>query len=121
MLDLKPYFDAVNSAEADVQRVANEIDTLFRAGTDESKVAALEMRSDLEAAQAKHAEAMSLYEAMQKANRPNDIAKNFVPVSSATSEQTEDNQPTVIKRQEYERMSLTDRARYIHSGGTLED
>lgn len=121
MLDLKPYFDAVNTTEAEVQRIANEIDVLFREGTDESKVKALGLRPALDEAQAKHAEAVSLYESMQKANRPNDAAKNFVPVSNTTSEDDEGRQPTVIKREEYNRLSLNDRAKFIRLGGTLED
>jgi ElaB/YqjD/DUF883 family membrane-anchored ribosome-binding protein len=121
MLDLKPYFDAVNAAEAEVQRVASELDAIFREGTDESKAKALELRSALDEAQSKHAEAVSLYEAMQKANRPNDVAKNFVPVANPSTTQTEGSQPTVIKRQEYDKMSLLDRSRFVRSGGTIED
>jgi len=121
MLDLKPYFDAVNTAEAKVQEIASEIDVLFNEGTDESKEKALALRPALDEAQSKHAAAIALYETMQKANRPNDVAKNFVPVSSTSTELSEGNQPTVIKRQEYDRMSLMDRARFIHSGGILED
>ena len=120
MRDLKPYFDAVNAAEAEVQRIAHEIDELFREGTDESKAKALELRPALDEAQNKYAETVSFYESMQMANRPNDIAKNFVPVSN-TKPDDEGSQPTVIKRQEYDRMSLVDRARFIKSGGTLED
>jgi hypothetical protein len=121
MLDLKPYFDAVNAAEAEVQRIANDIDVLFTEGTEESKVKALELRPALDEAQAKHAEAITLYEAMQKANRPNDIAKNFVPVSTTTPDDAEGSQPTVIKRQDYDRLSLVDRAQFIRSGGTVQD
>ena len=121
MLDLKPYFDAVNAADAEVQRIANEIDVLFREGTDESKIKALALRPALDEAQSKHAEAVSLYETMQKANRPNDVAKNFVPVSNTISEPGEGSQPAIIKRQEYDRLNLIDRARYIRSGGTVED
>jgi hypothetical protein len=121
MLDLKPYFDAVNAAEEEVQRIANEIDALFIEGTDESKVKALELRPALDEAQAKHAEAVSLYESMQKANRPNDVAKNFIPISNTRPDEAEGSQPTVIKRQEYDQMDLVERARYIRSGGTLED
>lgn len=120
MLDLKPYFDAVNAAEAEVQRVAHELDELFRQGTEESKIDALALRPALDEAQNKHAEAISLYEAMQKANRPNDVAKNFIPVSQ-TNPEAENNQPTAIKRQDYEQLSLVDRARFIRSGGTIED
>jgi len=121
MVDLKPYFDAVNAAEAEVQRIANDLDALFRQGTEESKAQALALRPALDAAQSKHAEAVSLYEAIQKANRPNDIAKNFVPISNIPPDQAGGRQPAVIQRQEYDRMSLVDRARYIKSGGVLED
>jgi hypothetical protein len=120
MLDLKPYFDAVNAAETEVQRIAHELDVLFCEGTEESKIKALALRPALDEAQNKHTEAVSLYEAIQKANRPNDVAKNFIPVSTTTPE-AENNQPTVIKRQDYDRLSLTDRAKFIRSGGTLED
>jgi len=121
MLDLKPYFDAVNAAEAEVQRIANEIDGLFRDGTDESKVKALALRPALDEAQGKHAEAVALYESMQKANRPNDVARNFVPVSTTEVEPVEGSQPSVIKRPDYDRLSLVDRARFIQSGGTVQD
>lgn len=120
MLDLKPYYDAVNAADAEVQRVASEIDALFRDGTDESKAQALAMRPALDEAQAKHAEAVQMYEAMQRANRPNDAAKNFVPVSN-TQPDPDGNQPSVIKRAEYDRLSLVDRAKFIRSGGRVED
>ncbi len=121
MFDLKPYFDAVNAAEAEVQRVAHELDELFRQGTDESTAKALELRPALDEAQARHADAVTLYESMQRANRPNDVARNFVPVSTTQSEPAEGHQPTVIKRADYERLPLVDRAHFIRSGGRLED
>jgi len=121
MVDLKTYFDAVNTAEAEVQRVANEIDTLFREGSEESKAKALAMKPALDAAQARHAEAVELYEAMQKTNRPNDVAKNFIPVSQTKTDTAENSQPTIIKRQEYDKLTPVDRAKFIKSGGRLED
>jgi len=121
MLDLKPYFDAVIAADADVQRVAAEIDALFRSGTEETMQQAIALRPALDQAQNKHAEAVTLYEAMQKANRPNDAAKNFVPVSSTQAEAVGQQQPSTIKRQEYDRLSLVERERFIKSGGTVSD
>lgn len=121
MLDLKPYMDAVNAADEQVQRVAHDIDTLFTEGTDESKAKALGLRSALEEAQTKHADALAMYESMQKANRPNDIAKNFVPVSQNNPAEAEGNQPTMIKRSEYDKLELVDRAKFIRSGGKIED
>ena len=58
---------------------------------------------------------------MQKANRPNDIAKNFIPVSTAPAEQVEGDQPSVIKRPIYDKLSLVNRALFIKSGGRIED
>ena len=121
MIDLKPYFDAVNETEAEVQRVAAELDARVRSGSDESMAAALARRPELEAAQKKHAEAVKFYETMQLANRPNDVAKNFVPISNAPQEPAEGSQPSLIKRADYDRLSLVDRDRFIKSGGTLED
>lgn len=121
MIDLKPYLDAVNAAADEVQRKASEIDALFTHGTDESKIQALELRPSLEEAQSEHSKQLALYESMQKANRPNDIAKNFVPVSTTQPEQADGSQPTVIKRSDYNAMGLVQRARFIKSGGTVED
>lgn len=121
MTDLKPYFDNVNTAEAEVQRIAAEINELFTEGSDENKVKALELRPSLGEAQQKHAEAVALFEAMQNANRPNDIAKNFIPVSTAQPEQIEGDQPSVIKRSDYDKMSLVNRALFVKSGGRIED
>ena len=121
MVDLKPYFDAVNTAEAEVQRIAAELDGLFREGSEESKAKALAMKPTLDAAQGGHSEAVALYEAMQLTNRPNDVAKNFVPVSQTKIDATENSQPTIIKRAEYDKLTPVDRAKFIKSGGRLED
>jgi hypothetical protein len=121
MIDLKPYYDNVMATEAEVQRIASEIDAQFRLETEEGKAKALEMQPQLIDAQVKHAEAVSLYESMQRSNRPNDIAKNFVPVSTTTPEGEEGGQPSVIKRSEYDKLSLVNRAKFIKSGGSVED
>ena len=121
MRDLKPYFDAVNATADKVQAIACEIDVLFCEGSDESKVKALELRPALDQAQAEHANAVALFESMQKADRPNDIARNFIPVSTIQPDQTEGNQPSVIKRTDYNEMSLVQRAQFVKSRGTVED
>ncbi len=121
MIDLKLYFDAVNTSEAEVQRIASELDTLFHLETDEAHAQALAKKAELDEALKKHDEAISIYESMQKTNRPNEIAKNFVPVSTTKTEPAEGSQPTVIKRADYNQLSLVDRARFVKSGGTVED
>lgn len=121
MLDLKPYYDAVVAAEAEVQRVANEIDAHFREGSDEGKAKALELRPALDDAQNKLKDAETFYQAMQNSTRPNDVIKNFVPISSTENETSIGNQPTVIKRSEFNKLSLVDQANFVRSGGKIED
>ena len=121
MIDLKPYLDAVNTTEAEVQRIANELDAQFHLETDEAKAQALTKKAELDGALKKHDEAVAIYESMQKTNRPNSIAKNFVPVSTTQTEPAEGSQPTLIKRQDYDKLSLVDRARFVKSGGMVED
>lgn len=120
MIDPKPYQDRAIAKEAEVQRIAAEIDRLFTDGTDEGQVKALELQPALEEAQSEAAKALAFYESVLKTNRPNDIAKNFVPVSTET-EDADGSQPSVIKRPEYDRMDLVQRALFIKSGGRVED
>lgn len=121
MLDLKPYYDAVVDAEAEVQRIAAEIDTQFRVETEEGQAKALELRPALEDAQSKLEDATKFYESMQNSTRPNDVIKNFIPVSNTQADPDEGSQPTLIKRQDYDALSLVDRANFIRSGGKIED
>ncbi len=122
MFDLKPYLDAVNAAKDEEQRIANEIHTLLSDGTEESKLKAVaDLQPQLDEVQTKLAKAESLYESMQKANRPNDIAKNFVPISNSQPADEVDQQPTTIKRAEFNKLSVNDQAKFIRSSGTVED
>jgi signal peptide peptidase SppA len=121
MNDLKPFYDAVMSAEEEVQQLAKQISDLYAEGSDESKAKILDIKPQLDAALKKKDEAVTLYESMQKANRPNDVAKNFIPISNTSPEDAESRQPTVIKRADYDALSLVDRAKFIRSGGTVED
>lgn len=121
MIDLKPYYDKVMTSEAEVQRLAAELDALYHQESEEAKALMLEKKTELDKALAAHDEAVADYERMQKTNRPNDVAKNFVPVSTIQPEEAEGSQPTVIKRSEYDKLSPVDQARFIKSGGTVED
>lgn len=121
MLDLKPYHDAVITADEEVKRVANEINTLFLTGTDEAKVQALALQETLDTAQAKYDAAHKLYESLKKANQSGDIAKNFVPVSPTNPTDEEEHSPTVMKRSDWIALSHVDRAAFIKGGGKLED
>lgn len=120
--DLKPYYDAVNSAQAEVDRIAHEIDTAMTDGSDEAKLKALELQPELDGALKKLEDASKLYESRQKADRPNDIAKNYVPVSNTPVESSNgDQQPTEINRAAFNALSLVDQSKFIRSGGTVKD
>jgi ElaB/YqjD/DUF883 family membrane-anchored ribosome-binding protein len=121
MLDLKPYYDAVVTADADVKRVANDIDTLFREGTDEAKEKALALQEPLDIAQAKFNAATKLYESLKKANTGSDVAQRFVPVSDAPATPEDDESPRMMKRSDWIALSPSDRATFIKGGGKLED
>ncbi len=120
-MDLKPYYDEAVAAEAEVQRIAAEIDTLFRDGTDEGKKKALEMRPALDEAQTKLDDANAFYEKMQNATRPNDVLKNFIPASETDADPEEGSQPSVVKRADFDKMSPKNQYDFIHLGGTVED
>ena len=121
MLDLKPYFDAVNAAKAEVQRVASELDALFREGTDEAKTKALAMQPELDEAQKKQDEAEALYESLKKTNQPNAVAQNFVPVSETPASLEDDESKGVMKRSEFEALHPAARVDFLKSGGKVED
>jgi len=120
MADLKRYYDRCVVAEAEVQRIAAEVDTLLEAGGEENEARAMELRPALDGALERADEAQELYASMQRSNRPNDAAKNFVPVSN-TSLEGEDEQPSTIKRSEFELLDDGARDKFIRSGGRVED
>lgn len=121
MIDLKASFDAVNAAQAHLQQKASQINDMLGQGTDEASAQALEMRPELDAAQAAYDQALDMYQALQMVNRPNDIARNFVPVTTDGSPGGEGEQPTTIKRDAYNKLNLVDRAKFVQSGGKIED
>ena len=43
-VNLKPYYDSAIAADAEVQRILNDMDAAFNEGTDEGKTKALELR-----------------------------------------------------------------------------
>jgi hypothetical protein len=65
MQNLKPYYDAALSADAEVKRILAEMDAAFNSATEEGKQKALEMRPALDAAKAKAEESNKLYISMR--------------------------------------------------------
>jgi len=120
MLDLKPYHDAVLAADAEVKVVANQIDTLFREGTDEAKNSALALQETLDTAQAKYDAATKLYESMKKSSQSSNVAQNFVPVSTTSPTPEAEAPKNVMTLAEYNALSPQDRLAFAKRGGKLE-
>jgi hypothetical protein len=121
MLDLKPYHDAVLAADAEVQRVANDIDVLFQGETDESKTQALALRPALDEAQSKADEAMKLYESLKKSAQPSNLA-DFVPASQTPIDPETPQEPLgTLKLNEFQAMTPAARLKFAKGGGKVED
>ena len=119
MLDLKPYHDAVITADAEVQRIANEIDAAFQQGTEEGTGQALALRPALDEAQTKYDAAMKLYESLKKASQPSNVATNFVPVSPTLPDG--ETPKAEMKRNEFEALNAVEKRKYALSGGRIID
>lgn len=116
-MNLKTYFDAVQSAQADVLRVANEIDAAFTLGTDEGKTQAMAMRTELDGAQAKATEAQALYDSMKAAASTGDAAAKFVPVAESVDKA----EKKTVTRAEYEALDFQSRYDFFKAGGEIVD
>ncbi len=121
MRDLKPFYDEVVKKQAAVEKIATDMAELMSDESDEGKALVLEMKPELVAAQDELKEAEDTYERMTQANAPSDVLKNFVPVSNTEGEPGPDQQPSTIKRVDFDKLSPADRAEFIHSGGKVED
>ncbi len=120
MIDLKPYFDAAQVADAEVMRIMDDMNTHFSDGTDEGKQAALDLRPALDVAKGKAADANQLYISMRDAAATsNSAAREFVPVSDSTSKAGD---PTKeMKRQEFEALDAAARVKFIKAGGVVTE
>ncbi|MHB1482094.1 MAG: hypothetical protein ACYCXH_07235 [Bellilinea sp.] len=118
MIDLKPYFDAAQAADIEVQRIMNEMNEHFNAGTEEGKQAALDMRPALDEAKAKAADANSLYLSMRDAAaQSNSAARTFVPVSE-TKASNEGAKEIILS--DFNALDDTAKLKFMRGGGTIK-
>lgn len=122
MFNLKPYFDAAQAANAEVLRVANEIDGAFTLGTEEGVQEAMGRREELENAQAKAKAAEDLYQSMRAAAQRGESseAARFTPVNEDAAKQAQGGKKTVT-RAEYEAMAPAEKHAFFTAGGQVVD
>lgn len=118
VIDLKPYFDAAQVADAEVMRIMDDMNTHFSDGTDEGKQAALDLRPALDEAKVKAADANKLYLSMRDAAATsNSAAREFVP---ATDHLNETGDPaTEMMRQEFDALNAAAKVKFIRAGGAV--
>lgn len=106
-MELKAAYDAVVSAMAEAQAIAQEIEGLFEASkTDE----ALALREKWDAAKAKADEIKSLYDDMAGTVN-SDVARKFVPAARPKKEEAE--KEKVMTRAEFDALTPAEQERFV--------
>ena len=120
MPNLKPYYDAALSADTEVRRVLNEMDTCFTDGTEDGRKKALDLRPALDDAKIKAEQANTLYVSMRDASL---IGDNTAALFSAPSDpaQDEPSTPNVVNLSGWNNMTPRERLAFAKAGGKLED
>jgi hypothetical protein len=115
-MDLKPYYDAAVAAEAEVKRVALEIDGHFTAGETDK---ALELRPALDEAKNKAKDANDLYLSMRNAHEGKGVEAQFVPANPDAAPQGSADEKKSMTRLEFLALNASERMSFILAGGTV--
>lgn len=116
MANLKPIYDAVQTANGEVDRILEQMVAASDDPNEDVVQKALEMRPALEAAQQKANEVSALYDLMVHASGDADAnARKFVPVAEKKPDEGTKNKT----RSEFEAMTYQERYQFFKNGGTL--
>jgi hypothetical protein len=118
MKDFKAAYDAVQAAIAKVNTICDQMEAAFGGLSEEEIQRALDMRPELEAAQAKAEELGAAYDLMIKAQTDQKSnASRFVPAGLG-DQQAEDKK--TVTRAEYESMTPQEKHDFFKNGGAIE-
>jgi hypothetical protein len=121
MTDLKPYYDNVLKAQANVQAVINQIDELMALGTPEGDEQAMALAPQLDEATAKAEKAENFYNKLRKASETSNVTRNFLPVSAEEIPDEEEKKPKgVMNRAEFEKLDARERKEFVLQGGRVQ-
>jgi hypothetical protein len=122
MPNLKPYYDAALSADTEVRRVLNEMDTYFTDGTEDGRKKALDLRAALDDAKIKAEQANTLYVSMRDASLINDnMAALFSSPSDPAAPDPEGADTKVMNMSEFHNLTPRERLAFAKAGGQLTD
>ena len=117
-INLKPYFDAAQTASDEVQRIMDEMDAAFSDGTPEGKTKALELRPILDAAKVKAADANQLYISMRDASGVSlSMARHFVPADPDAP--VPGSEPKSMERAEFVKLDVDAQMKFMVDGGRV--
>lgn len=120
MSDLKNLYDRVLNAQADVEKVKNQINEALALGTPEGDDQALALEATLDEATAEATKWLALYDKVSKPQKGADLTK-FVPVSETPTEPDGEKSKGTIKRSEFQSLKPRDRMKFVKGGGMIED
>ena len=116
-VNLKPYYDAAQVADDEVQKIMDKMDAAFGDGTPEGQSKALELRPALDEAKTKAVEANKLYMSMRDASSVSlSMAKHFVPADPDVDTGAG---PKEMARAEFQALEPAERMKFIQAGGKI--
>jgi len=124
MSKLKPLYDSVREAEAEVQSIMQKMTEALDTGTEEGKQSALDLRPALDEAKKKAGDANQLYISARDAedgNDPDANARKFVPVPGHETDPDNKKGKKEMTRAEFEALNGADRMSFMLADGRLID
>ena len=118
MPNLKPYYDAVLSAEAHVQNVMAQIDEAFNLGTPEGQAQALALRESLDAAKSQAKSINELYVSMRDASL---VSDNGVSNFTAPADPAQGGSQKQMSRAAFGVLDPQARMEFLKAGGEVLD
>lgn len=119
MKDLKPLYDAVIEAEAEVDKIEHLMLAAFETGTEEGKAEALGMRPALDEAKNRAKEANLAYISLRESDAvESGNARKFVPVPGAEKQAGQGKQLT---QKEFDALSAADKMSFMLNDGKIVD
>lgn len=120
MADLKPHYDRLIAAQANVQSIINQIDAAMQKATPEGEAEALALAPQLDGALEQRDQAQKFYVALQKASTGPNVQAQFVPVSAPqTGDEPEERKTLTLA--EYNNLSPKQRLAFAKGDGQISE
>lgn len=120
-MDLKSFYDRVQTAQAKKQSILNAMNTALQLGTPEGDETAAGMEAQLDAAIADEEKAVALYTKAVNASKGPNVNEMFVPASDQPADpDAEKDEPKEMSFDAYQALHPRDRIAFAKSGGKIK-